>query len=85
MRIDCGQIDPSAVTRPIPGEWRPHRPERLYDEELADRRIGRNAVYQLAVLTIGTPRGRRRLAKRAAVGRLNAVSLCRECARSRRQ
>jgi hypothetical protein len=28
-------------------------PERLGDEELADWRAGRNAVYQLAALTIG--------------------------------
>jgi hypothetical protein len=41
------------VIRPLPGEWRPHIPERLDDEELADRRAGRNAVYQFAALTIG--------------------------------
>ena len=28
-------------------------PERLDEEELADWRAGRNAVYQLAALTIG--------------------------------
>ena len=28
-------------------------PERLDEEELADRRAGRNAVYQLAALTVG--------------------------------
>jgi hypothetical protein len=33
---------------------RPYRdPERLDDEALADWRAGRNAVYQLAALTIG--------------------------------
>ena len=53
MRVDCGQIDPGAVIRPVPGEWRPHMPERLDGEELADWRAGRNAVYQLAALTIG--------------------------------
>ena len=21
MRIDCGQLDPDAVIRPVPGEW----------------------------------------------------------------
>jgi len=31
------------------------------EEELADWRAGRNAVYQLAALTIGAPRGRRRI------------------------
>jgi hypothetical protein len=53
MRVDWGQLDPSAVIRPIPGEWHPHMPERLDEEELADWRAGRNAVYQLAGLTIG--------------------------------
>jgi hypothetical protein len=45
--------DPAAVIRPIRGEWHPHMPERLDEEELADWRAGRNAVYQLAALTIG--------------------------------
>ena len=54
MRIDCGEIDPETIIRPVPGEWRPHMPERLDEEELADWRAGRNAVYQLAALTIGT-------------------------------
>ena len=53
MRIDCGELDPSAVIRPVAGEWRPYLPERLDEEELADWRAGRNAVYQLAALTIG--------------------------------
>ena len=48
MRVDCGQLDPGAVIRPAPGQWRPRMPERL-----ADWRAGRNAVYQLAALTIG--------------------------------
>jgi hypothetical protein len=53
MRVDCGQLDPGAVIRTAPGEWHPRIPERLDDEELADRRTGRNAVYQLAAPTIG--------------------------------
>jgi hypothetical protein len=53
MRVDCGQLDPGAVIRPVPGEWHPRIPERLDYEELADWRTGRNAVYQLAALTIG--------------------------------
>ena len=36
MRVDCGQIDPGAVIRPVPGEWRPRMPERLDEEELAN-------------------------------------------------
>ena len=32
------------------------QPERLDEEELADWRAGRNAVYQLAALTIGASR-----------------------------
>ena len=53
MRVDCGQLDPGAVIRPEPGEWQPHMPAQLDDEELADWRAGRAAVYQLAALTVG--------------------------------
>ena len=53
MRVDCSPLDPGAVIRPVPGEWHPRMPERLDEEELADWRSGRNAVYQLAALTIG--------------------------------
>ena len=53
MRVDCGQLDPGAVIRPVPGEWQPRMPAQLDEEELADWRAGRNAVYQLAALTIG--------------------------------
>ena len=53
MRVDCGQLDPGALIRPVLGEWHPHMPGQLDDEELADWRAGRNAVYQLAALTIG--------------------------------
>ena len=41
MRINCGELDPGAVIRPVLGEWRPHIPERLDEEEL------------VAALTIG--------------------------------
>ena len=53
MRINCGELDPAAVIRPVLGEWQPHMPDSLDEEELADWRAGRNAVYQLAALTIG--------------------------------
>ena len=53
MRVDCGQLDTGAVIRPIRGEWQPRMPEQLDEEGLADWRAGRNAVYQLAALTIG--------------------------------
>jgi hypothetical protein len=53
MRVDCGEIDPCVVIRPVRGEWHLHTPERLDEEELADWRAGRNALYQLAALTIG--------------------------------
>jgi hypothetical protein len=53
MRVDCGQLDPGMVIWAEPGEWHPHLPERLDEEELAGWRTGRNAVYQLAALTIG--------------------------------
>jgi hypothetical protein len=58
MRVDCGELDPAAVIRPIRGEWHPRMPERLEEEELADWRAGRNAVYQLAALTIDVLRVR---------------------------
>jgi hypothetical protein len=35
------------------GEWHLRMPERLDEQELADWRAGRNAVYQLAALTVG--------------------------------
>jgi hypothetical protein len=54
MRINCGQLDPAAVIRPILGEWHPRMPAPLDENQLADWRAGRNAVHQLAVLTIGT-------------------------------
>jgi hypothetical protein len=53
MRVDCSLVDPAVVIRPVPGEWQPHMPERLDEQELADWRAGRNAVYQLAALTLG--------------------------------
>src|SRR5215470_16142417 len=53
MRVDCGRIDPDAVIRPDRGEWHPRMPERLGENELADWRAGRDAIYQLAALTVG--------------------------------
>jgi hypothetical protein len=41
------------MIRAVPGQWRQRMPERLDEEELADWRAGRNAVYQLAALTLG--------------------------------
>jgi len=41
------------VIRPDPGEWHPRMPERLDEEELADLRAGRDAIYQLAALMVG--------------------------------
>lgn len=46
IRINCGELDPSAVIMLVPGEWYPHMPDRLNEDELADWRAGRNAVYQ---------------------------------------
>ena len=53
MRVDCSRLDPDAVIRPEPGEWHPRMPAQLDEEELADWRAGRSAVYQLAALTLG--------------------------------
>src|SRR5215469_5807123 len=41
MRVDCGQIDPGMVIQPVLGDWQPHIPERLDEEELEDWRTGR--------------------------------------------
>jgi hypothetical protein len=41
------------VIRPAPGELHPRTPESLDEEELADWQAGRDAVYQLAAVTIG--------------------------------
>src|SRR5262249_30144489 len=43
LTICCGELDPRAVIRQIPGEWHPHMHQRLDEEELADWRAGRNA------------------------------------------
>ena len=53
LRVDCGPArarhgDPAGARR-----MAPRMPERLDDEELADWRAGRDAVYQLAALTVG--------------------------------
>ena len=41
------------MIRPVAGEWHPHMAEQLDEKELSDWRTGRDAVYQLAALTIG--------------------------------
>jgi hypothetical protein len=48
LRVDSGQLHLGKVIRPALGEWHPRMPERL-----DDWRAGRNAVYQLAAVTIG--------------------------------
>jgi hypothetical protein len=59
LLAQCGrnvvlQTHPAAAqARRIPIQWRPRMPDHLDEEELADWRAGRNAVYQLAALTIG--------------------------------
>jgi hypothetical protein len=53
IRVDCGRLDPAMVIRPELGEWHPRMPERLDEEELAEWRAGRDAIYQLAALTVG--------------------------------
>jgi hypothetical protein len=53
MRVDCHRLDPGVVIHPEPGEWHPRMPERLDAAELADWRAGRDAIYQLAALTVG--------------------------------
>src|SRR5260370_17797919 len=52
IHVDCGQLDPGGVIRPVPGEWHPHIPDRLDEKELADWQAGRNAGYQLAPLPV---------------------------------
>jgi hypothetical protein len=49
----AGVLKPILHVQRVPGEWQPRMPEQLDEEELADWRAGRNAVYQLAALIIG--------------------------------
>ena len=64
MRIDCGQLDPGAVIRPVPGEWHRRMPERLDEDELADwahrPRCGLSARRSD---NRRAPRGRRRISR----------------------
>jgi hypothetical protein len=70
MRVDCGQLDPGMVIQPVaPAYARASR-----RRELADWRAGRNAVYQLAALTIGA---------RLVVSRTHKPSLKEQLSRSR--
>jgi hypothetical protein len=34
MRVDCGELDPGVVIRPVPGEWRPHIPSGSMNRSL---------------------------------------------------
>jgi hypothetical protein len=54
MRVDCGQSDPGGVIRPVPGEGHPRSGTASTKRSLPIGAPGRNAVYQLAALTIGT-------------------------------
>jgi hypothetical protein len=33
-RVDCGEFEPGAVIRPVPGEWHPRMPEQLDERNL---------------------------------------------------
>ena len=57
LRVDCGQLDPGAVIRPILGEWHPCMPERLDDAEPADWRATNGATFPfiLASAKVGSP------------------------------
>ncbi len=61
MRVDCGELDPGAVIRPVPGKWHPRIPERLDEEEPADWRAGRNPVSARRIDPRRAPCGRRRI------------------------
>ncbi len=43
MRVDCGQLDPGAVIRPVPGEWHPLCPSASTKTSL---RTGRRAAMR---------------------------------------
>jgi hypothetical protein len=53
IRVDCGQLDPDTISGRYPTNGIRTSPS-AFREELADWRAGRNAVYQLAALTIGS-------------------------------
>jgi hypothetical protein len=59
-RFRCRSTAVSSIPldiQPVPSEWHPHIPDRLDQKEFGDWRAGRNAVCQLAALTIGAPIG----------------------------
>src|SRR5256885_15767451 len=68
MRVDCGELDPGAVIRPVAGEWHPRMPERLDEEELADWR-GRPQCGLSARRTDNrrAPRRRRRISRMRSI------------------
>jgi hypothetical protein len=79
MRVDCGQLDPGAVIRPVPSEWRPRMPERLTKRSL---RTGALASWGRCTICSKLH------AKRLAAGTppehsVAAGSRCRDCRRSR--
>ena len=41
------------MIHPDPGEWYPRMADRRDEDKLADWRSGRDAIYQLAALTVG--------------------------------
>jgi hypothetical protein len=53
MRIDCSEIDPRAVIRPVAGEWQPHMPAQLDEESFPTGAPAAPRSIQLAALTIG--------------------------------
>ena len=64
MRVDCGQLEPGAVIRPVPGEWHPRMLQRL-DEKGA---CGLARWPQCGLSARRTddrlaPRGRRRISR----------------------
>jgi hypothetical protein len=69
MRVDCGQLDPGAVIRPVPGQMAPA------DARAARRRgacgLARRPRYRLPARRPDhrrAPRGRRRITDRAEPG-----------------
>jgi hypothetical protein len=53
MRVDCGQLDPGTVIRPVPGGWHCACPSVSTRRSLRTGAPAAMRVYRLAALTVG--------------------------------
>jgi hypothetical protein len=63
MRVDCGELDPGAVIRPIRGEWHPRMPERLDEGACRLARRPQRGLSARRTDSRRAPRGCRRISQ----------------------